>query len=161
MVLWVSRRKKPTFFPAAPFFNVLLMKCLLKYPDSKKTPLPWKIPGYAPERSMLWWFNRSKYLNGRSNLNCSYETQIEFSVPESRISIIVSTPIPVGKCLFKVNSKDNRTISIDAVLVLLFLTLNRYLLTRIYQMNKLWCAIYHTFRIFSILVTTRVVHVLL
>ena len=37
------------FFPAGPFFSVFQIKCLLKCPYFKEPPLPWKIPGYAPE----------------------------------------------------------------------------------------------------------------
>ena len=50
MVLRVSSWKKKTkFFLAGPFFHVLLIKYLSKCPDSKTTPLSWKIPGYEVE----------------------------------------------------------------------------------------------------------------
>ena len=39
------RSKHPKFFPAGPFFLVLELECLLKCPNSKKTPLPSQIPG--------------------------------------------------------------------------------------------------------------------
>ena len=46
-VLKVYRRKKKTKVdPARPFFHALLIKCLSKCPNFKKTPLLWKIPGY-------------------------------------------------------------------------------------------------------------------
>ena len=38
----------PKFLPAVSFFLVLQMKCLSKFPNSKKTLLPWQIPGFAP-----------------------------------------------------------------------------------------------------------------
>ena len=41
-------KKISKFFPAGPFFRVLQIKCLSKCSYFKKTPLPWKIPGYAP-----------------------------------------------------------------------------------------------------------------
>ena len=43
-----SRRKNPKFFPVWPFVLEFLMKCLSKCHNSKKTPLPWQILGYAP-----------------------------------------------------------------------------------------------------------------
>ena len=46
---WATVNKQPKFFPAGPFFRMMQMKCLLKCPYFQKPPLPWEIPGYAPD----------------------------------------------------------------------------------------------------------------
>ena len=46
--LTFSRTKNPKSFPGQPFVLVLLMKSLSKCHNSKKSPLPWQIPGYTP-----------------------------------------------------------------------------------------------------------------
>ena len=60
-------KKKTKFFLAGPFFHVLLIKYLSKCPDSKTTPLSWKIPGYAPadrstsvRQTLGWILKRTK-----------------------------------------------------------------------------------------------------
>ena len=46
--------KKPSkFYPAGSFFRVLKIECLSKCPNFKKPPLPWKIPGYAPDQEQF------------------------------------------------------------------------------------------------------------
>ena len=40
-------KKFSKFFHAGPFLRVLQIKCLSEWPYFKKTPLPWKIPGYV------------------------------------------------------------------------------------------------------------------
>ena len=44
-------KKSPKFFPAVPFFRMLLIRYLPKCPYFQKPPLPWKVPGYAPVNS--------------------------------------------------------------------------------------------------------------
>ena len=39
--------KNRTFFPGGAFLSRAVVECLLKCPNSEKTPLPEKIPGYA------------------------------------------------------------------------------------------------------------------
>ena len=46
--LRVSRQKNQRFFPCGAFLSCVVDECLSKCPNSKKTPLPSKIPGYAP-----------------------------------------------------------------------------------------------------------------
>ena len=50
VVLRVSRRKKTHIFSLRGF-SFMCCRCLSTCPDSEKTPLPWKIPGYAPDIS--------------------------------------------------------------------------------------------------------------
>ena len=47
VVLRVSRRKKTHIFSLRGF-SFMCCRCLSTCPDSEKTPLPWKIPGYEP-----------------------------------------------------------------------------------------------------------------
>ena len=48
--LRVSRQKKNRrFFPSEALLSRAVGEWLSKCPNSKKTPLPYKIPGYAPE----------------------------------------------------------------------------------------------------------------
>ena len=47
--LRVSRQKNRDFFPCRAFLSrAVVYECLSKCPNSEKTPLPEKIPGYAP-----------------------------------------------------------------------------------------------------------------
>ena len=46
--LRVSKRKNQRFFPCGAFLSCVVAECLSKCPNSKKTPLPWKIPSHAP-----------------------------------------------------------------------------------------------------------------
>ena len=46
--LRVFRRKTRRFFHYGTFLSRVVGECLSKCPNSKKTPLPQKIPGYAP-----------------------------------------------------------------------------------------------------------------
>ena len=43
--LKVSRRKNRIIFPCGAFLSCVIGECLAKCPNSKKTPLPLKIPG--------------------------------------------------------------------------------------------------------------------
>ena len=47
--LRVVRENNQIFFPCRAFFSRVVDECLSKCPNSKKTPLPKKIPGYAPD----------------------------------------------------------------------------------------------------------------
>ena len=49
--LRVSRQKKRRFFPCGAFLSRAVVECLSKCPNSEKTPLPEKIPGYVPAGS--------------------------------------------------------------------------------------------------------------
>ena len=64
-ILRVSRRKNRRFFPCEAFLSCVVGECLSKYPNSKKTPLPYKIPGYAPD---IYLFNMNKKLTIYSKL---------------------------------------------------------------------------------------------
>ena len=44
------QRKKTEIFPCGVFLFRVVDDCLSECPNSKKTPLPWKIPGYSPGR---------------------------------------------------------------------------------------------------------------
>ena len=46
------RKISPKFFPAGLFFRMLQIKCLPKCPNFQKSPLPRKIPGYAPDHQI-------------------------------------------------------------------------------------------------------------
>ena len=48
VVLRVSMKKTPKFYPMGSFFLLFLTKCLSKCPNSMKPPLPWKYSGCAP-----------------------------------------------------------------------------------------------------------------
>ena len=41
-------KKNRRFFPRGAFLSRAAVECLPKCPNSEKTPLPEKIPGYAP-----------------------------------------------------------------------------------------------------------------
>ena len=45
-------KESPKFFPAGPFFSVFQIKYLSKCP-----PLPWKIPGYTPDKFISFLIN--------------------------------------------------------------------------------------------------------
>ena len=57
VVLRVSKRKNSKIFPCGAFFLDFLIKCLSKYPNFTKPPLPWKISSCVPEKSK---FSRSR-----------------------------------------------------------------------------------------------------
>ena len=48
--LRVSKGKTRRFFPCGAFFSHAVGEYSSKFPNSKKNPLPWKIPGYAPAK---------------------------------------------------------------------------------------------------------------
>ena len=50
-------KESPKFFPAGPFFSVFQIKYLSKCPYFKKPPLPWKIPGYTPDKFLSFLIN--------------------------------------------------------------------------------------------------------
>ena len=50
--LRVSRGKTGRSFPCGAILSLVLGECLSKLPNSKKIPLPQKIPGYTPVCSM-------------------------------------------------------------------------------------------------------------
>ena len=70
LILKVSRREKSKISPAGPFFLVRLTKFLSKCPNYTKTPLPWKISGFAPGWEVgsteLYWRNIRKWLQENS-----------------------------------------------------------------------------------------------
>ena len=46
------QKNKPEIFPCRAFLFCVVDDCFSKCPNSKKTPLPQKIPGYAPEMEL-------------------------------------------------------------------------------------------------------------
>ena len=49
--LRVSRQKSRRFFPCGAFLSRVVGALLTKCPNFEKTPLPSKIPGYAPDHT--------------------------------------------------------------------------------------------------------------
>ena len=62
-VLSVSRRKISEIFPAGRFFWMLQIKFSSKCPYFIKPPLPWKIPGYAPDNCVVLIILRISFWN--------------------------------------------------------------------------------------------------
>ena len=52
--LRASRRKNRRFFPCGDFLSCVVGECLSKHPNSKKTPLPLKISGYATDVDFVY-----------------------------------------------------------------------------------------------------------